>query len=101
LFCISFFRYTFGKPVSGKATLRIKRKYQYRHWGWREEPQRKTIDSIEQSFPVTITILILSSTSLFRYKYIEGFVIIFLDVDPLWYWHKTDLDILYVPFTKQ
>ena len=73
LFCISFFRYTFGKPVSGKATLRIKRKYQYRHWGWREEPQRKTIDSIEQSFPVTITILILSSTSLFRYKYIEGF----------------------------
>jgi hypothetical protein len=61
--------------VSGKATLRIKRKYQYRHWGWREEPQRKTIDSIEQSFPVTITILILSSTSLFRYKYIEGFAL--------------------------
>lgn len=56
IFCILFFRYTFGKPVSGNAQLRIKKKYQYRHWNWREEPQRKTIDSIEQSFPVTIKI---------------------------------------------
>ncbi|XP_063414101.1 CD109 antigen-like isoform X2 [Mytilus trossulus] len=45
-------KYTYGKSVSGNANIRLKKKYNHRSWGWRQDHPEEYVDSIEQSFPI-------------------------------------------------